>query len=151
ARHGSIPQFAGLQRRRDRAEPDRGDAGPAPAAGTGRGRARSPVRRLRRGPRRRDAAQAVEGGPGGRRRGRARPTRDNLPMTEPSNHASDRPAVNLSRFQSLIALAVMVVALGLGTERFRTVDNGLNVLRQISINLCLSLGMTLVILSGGID
>ncbi len=72
-------------------------------------------------------------------------------MTEPSNEASDRPAVNLSRFQSLIALAVMVVALGLSTERFRTVDNGLNVLRQISINLCLSLGMTLVILSGGID
>jgi ribose transport system permease protein len=72
-------------------------------------------------------------------------------MTEPSNDASDRPGVNLSRFQSLIALAVMVVALGLGTERFRTVDNGLNVLRQISINLCLSLGMTLVILSGGID
>jgi ribose transport system permease protein len=31
------------------------------------------------------------------------------------------------------------------------VDNTLNVLRQISINVCLSLGMTLVILSGGID
>src|SRR5262249_45662408 len=34
---------------------------------------------------------------------------------------------------------------------FLTLDNGLNVLRQISINLCISIGMTLVILSGGID
>jgi ribose transport system permease protein len=67
--------------------------------------------------------------------------------------ASARAArgINLARFQSLIALAVMVVALGLASDRFLTVENGLNVLRQISINVCLSLGMTLVILSGGID
>ena len=45
----------------------------------------------------------------------------------------------------------MVVALGLASDNFLTLDNGLNVLRQISINLCLSIGMTLVILSGGID
>jgi ribose transport system permease protein len=48
----------------------------------------------------------------------------------------------------------MVLALSLhpGTAgKFLTLDNGLNVLRQISINLCLSIGMTLVILSGGID
>jgi ribose transport system permease protein len=57
----------------------------------------------------------------------------------------------LARFQSLIALVLMVVALSLSTSSFLTVDNGLNVLRQISINLCLSIGMTLVILSGGID
>jgi ribose transport system permease protein len=31
------------------------------------------------------------------------------------------------------------------------VDNGLNVLRQISINLCLSIGMTMIVISGGID
>jgi ribose transport system permease protein len=30
-------------------------------------------------------------------------------------------------------------------------DNGLIVLRQISVNLCLSIGMTMIILSGGID
>jgi ribose transport system permease protein len=58
---------------------------------------------------------------------------------------------NLARFQSLIALALMVAALSLASDKFLTVDNGLNVLRQISINLCLSLGMTLIILSGGID
>ena len=58
---------------------------------------------------------------------------------------------NLARFQSLAALALMVVALALSTDNFLTVDNGLNVLRQISINLCLSIGMTMIILSGGID
>jgi ribose transport system permease protein len=57
----------------------------------------------------------------------------------------------LARFQSVLALALMAVALSLASPHFLTVDNILNVLRQISINLCLSLGMTLVILSGGID
>ena len=58
---------------------------------------------------------------------------------------------HLARFQSLLALAIMVVALSLASENFLTVENGLNVLRQISINLCLSIGMTMIILSGGID
>ena len=57
----------------------------------------------------------------------------------------------LQRFQSLIALVLMFVALSLASDKFLSLDNGLNVLRQISINLCLSIGMTLVILSGGID
>ncbi len=56
-----------------------------------------------------------------------------------------------ARFQSLLALLLMVIGLSLATDNFLTVDNGMNVLRQISINLCLSIGMTLVILSGGID
>jgi ribose transport system permease protein len=55
------------------------------------------------------------------------------------------------RFQSLIALVAMVMALSLLSDRFLTADNGLNILRQISVNLCLSIGMTLVIVSGGID
>jgi ribose transport system permease protein len=58
---------------------------------------------------------------------------------------------HLARFQSLAALLLMVVALSLASENFLTIDNGLNVLRQISINLCLSIGMTMIILSGGID
>lgn len=58
---------------------------------------------------------------------------------------------HLARFQSLAALVLMVVGLALASDNFLTVDNGLNVLRQISINLCLSIGMTMVILSGGID
>jgi ribose transport system permease protein len=56
-----------------------------------------------------------------------------------------------ARFQSLLALVLMVVALSVASDKFFTVDNGMNVLRQISINLCLSIGMTMIILSGGID
>jgi len=55
------------------------------------------------------------------------------------------------RFQSLLALALMVVALNALSDKFLTAENTWNILRQISVNLCLSIGMTLVILSGGID
>jgi len=58
---------------------------------------------------------------------------------------------SLRRFQSLLALAIMVAALAFLSDKFFTPDNGWNILRQISVNLCLSIGMTLVILSGGID
>ena len=55
------------------------------------------------------------------------------------------------RFQSVFALSLLVLGLSLMSDRFLTVDNTLNVLRQISINVCLSIGMTMIILSGGID
>ena len=58
---------------------------------------------------------------------------------------------NLARFQSLLALVVMVVALSFASEQFFTVPNLRNILLQISVNLCLSIGMTLIILTGGID
>ncbi len=58
---------------------------------------------------------------------------------------------NLKRFQSLLALVVMVVALSLASDQFLSIPNLRNILLQISVNLCLSIGMTLIILSGGID
>lgn len=57
----------------------------------------------------------------------------------------------LKRLQPLIALFVMVVALSLMSDRFLTLLNGRDILLQISVNLCISIGMTLVILTGGID
>lgn len=57
----------------------------------------------------------------------------------------------LSRSQPLIALALMVIAMSFASDAFLTPENGWNILRQISVNLCLSIGMTLIILSGGID
>ncbi len=51
----------------------------------------------------------------------------------------------------MLALALMVLVLALITDEFFTVGNGLLVLQQICVNLCLSIGMTIVILSGGID
>lgn len=58
---------------------------------------------------------------------------------------------NIARFQSLIALFVMCLVLALLAENFMTADNFWNVLRQISVNVCISVGMTLVILTAGID
>lgn len=58
---------------------------------------------------------------------------------------------NLARFQSLIALFLMCLVLTLLTDNFLTADNFWNVLRQISVNVCISVGMTLVILTAGID
>lgn len=59
--------------------------------------------------------------------------------------------LHAAQLQSLVGLAVLVVALSIATDAFWTPENGVNVLRQISVNLCLSVGMTLVVLSGGID
>ena len=64
---------------------------------------------------------------------------------------SEKSREFLARFQSLFALAIMAVVLTLLSDKFLTPDNGWNILRQISVNLCLSIGMTLVIVSGGID
>jgi ribose transport system permease protein len=61
------------------------------------------------------------------------------------------PREQVARFQSLLAFGLIVVVLSVVSDKFLTIDNGLNVLRQISINLCLSIGMTMIILSGGID
>jgi len=58
---------------------------------------------------------------------------------------------SLARFQSLLALAVLMIGLSLASDHFLTAENGVNILRQIAVNLCLSIGLTLVILSGGID
>jgi len=58
----------------------------------------------------------------------------------------------LKRLQPLAALALIMVALSLmRPEIFLTIGNLRNILLQISVNVCLSIGMTLVILTGGID
>lgn len=57
----------------------------------------------------------------------------------------------LKKSQSLIALFILMVVLSVVSDKFLTTGNLWNVLRQISVNLCLSIGMTLVILTAGID
>lgn len=59
--------------------------------------------------------------------------------------------LNTSILQHLFALALMVVAMTVLSDNFATSDNLFNVMRQVSVNLCISVGMTLVILTGGID
>jgi Ribose/xylose/arabinose/galactoside ABC-type transport systems, permease components len=62
-----------------------------------------------------------------------------------------KSSLNLSVLRPLAALLLMVVAMTFLSENFATPDNLFNVLRQVSVNLCISVGMTLVILTGGID
>lgn len=53
--------------------------------------------------------------------------------------------------KSLIALLLLIVVVSFLNPNFFTVDNLLNILRQTSINAILAVGMTLVILTAGID
>ncbi len=57
----------------------------------------------------------------------------------------------LVKFQSIIALLVLCIVLTIMSDKFFTMENGWNIARQISINVCISVGMTLVILTKGID
>lgn len=52
---------------------------------------------------------------------------------------------------ALIALVILFVGLCIASPEFRTVNNVLSLLRQASINGLIAFGMTLVILTGGID
>ncbi|MCE0495044.1 ribose ABC transporter permease [Vibrio salinus] len=53
--------------------------------------------------------------------------------------------------KSLIALLFLIVVVSFLNENFFTVDNILNILRQTSVNAIIAVGMTLVILTAGID
>ncbi|CAO3358747.1 ribose ABC transporter permease [Azospirillum palustre] len=57
----------------------------------------------------------------------------------------------LSRNKPLVGLIVLMAAVAVMSPSFMTVDNLLNILRQTSINAVIAVGMTYVILSGGID
>jgi ribose transport system permease protein len=57
----------------------------------------------------------------------------------------------IKKFQSLIALLLLCVVLSILTDKFFTAENGLNVLRQVAVNACIATGMTLVVLTAGID
>ncbi|CAN5434001.1 ribose ABC transporter permease [soil metagenome] len=58
---------------------------------------------------------------------------------------------NLRKFQSVIALVVLCIVLSFLSDKFFTSANGVNVLRQVAVNVCIATGMTLVVLTAGID
>jgi ribose transport system permease protein len=58
---------------------------------------------------------------------------------------------NFGKLQSLIALFILCIVFGFLSDKFFTVANGLNVMRQISVNICIAVGMTLIIITAGID
>jgi ribose transport system permease protein len=57
----------------------------------------------------------------------------------------------LKKFQSLLALLVLCIVLCVLTDKFFTAANGINVLRQVAVNVCIATGMTLIVLTAGID
>ncbi|MFQ5858988.1 MAG: ABC transporter permease [Anaerolineae bacterium] len=68
-------------------------------------------------------------------------------LTRPERRVRDF----LSRFGLVLSFGLLVFALTLLSDRFLTVSNGVNVLRQAAINGIISVGMTYVILTAGID
>jgi ribose transport system permease protein len=58
---------------------------------------------------------------------------------------------NFGKLQSLIALFVLCIVFAVLSDKFFTIANGLNVMRQISVNIYIAVGMTLIILTAGID
>ena len=51
----------------------------------------------------------------------------------------------------MIALFILCLVISLLSDKFLTATNLWNVMRQISVNICISVGMTLVVLTAGID
>lgn len=66
---------------------------------------------------------------------------------------SEFPAVNIlrSNLGILVGLLILCIVLTIATNKFATVTNFSNIVRQITINLYLACGMTFIILLGGID
>ncbi len=75
------------------------------------------------------------------------------PSLTQSATSAGRPALKLllSDYGIVLAFVVLCVVLGFANENFMTWGNWVNVLRQTSINGLLAIGMTFVILTGGID
>jgi ribose transport system permease protein len=57
----------------------------------------------------------------------------------------------LIKNKSFVVLVIFCIIVSIVNERFFTVSNILNILRQTSINSVIAVGMTFVILTGGID
>jgi ribose transport system permease protein len=62
-----------------------------------------------------------------------------------------KTATNLQKLGPFVGLIIIIIILSIVSPNFMTVDNILNVLRQVSINALIAFGMTFVILTGGID
>jgi ribose/xylose/arabinose/galactoside ABC-type transport system permease subunit len=73
-----------------------------------------------------------------------------MAVTQPAALRFDRRAF-IQRFGLVFSFLLLMLALTLLSDRFLTPSNLINILRQATINGIVSVGMTLVILTGGID
>ncbi len=60
-------------------------------------------------------------------------------------------STSLQKLGPLLGFAVITIILSILSPNFLSLDNILNILRQVSINALIAFGMTFVILTGGID
>jgi ribose transport system permease protein len=63
----------------------------------------------------------------------------------------NQKSFDIKKFQSLIALLLLCIVLSFLTDKFFAADNGLNILRQVAVNAIIATGMTLIVLTAGID
>ena len=73
------------------------------------------------------------------------------PSDAASAGARSTPARLVQRFGIVAAFALIFVALSIASPRFLTAGNLINVARQISLNGMLAVGVTFVLLTGGVD
>ena len=78
---------------------------------------------------------------------------DNPAQVAPVNNVAHREMIRgLIRLAGMLPVLILICVLfSFLTPRFWSVGNGINVVRQASINIVLAAGMTFVILTGGID
>lgn len=77
-------------------------------------------------------------------------------MMTQTTHRATTPVSSLLKFNlrdagTLIGLMIIIITFSFLSPVFFTLPNLLNILQQSSINALIALGMTLVIISGGID
>lgn len=63
----------------------------------------------------------------------------------------DKLKQTIVKFKSLVGLLLLCIIISIITPRFLNLNNILNVLTQVSVNAIIALGMSFVILTGGID
>lgn len=80
-----------------------------------------------------------------------KPAADRRPATADGQSLTLQSRFPIARFQSLIALFLLCLALSILSDKFLSFSNLWNVMRQISVNICISVGMTLIVLTAGID
>lgn len=71
-------------------------------------------------------------------------------VTQPGSYKETLSAF-LKRFGLLLVYLMLIMGLSLMSDRFLTVSNQINIFRQATINGIVAVGMTLVILTAGID
>ncbi|WP_028116645.1 ribose ABC transporter permease [Ferrimonas senticii] len=73
-------------------------------------------------------------------------------MTTSANSPAMAKALeSLKQQKALLALVALIFVVSMLNDQFFTVDNFMNILRQTSVNAIIAVGMTLVILTAGID